>query len=132
MKDFSHGFETASPFTYSITRSHSKDSRREPTVAEIRLWECLRGKQLGVKFRRQHVIDEFIADFVCLDEMLVIEVDGEYHFTDEQKAADQQRTDKLNSLGFRVIRFTNDEVLFKIDEVLNSIRKCFVFSSKNE
>ena len=128
MKEFSHGFETGSPFSYSFTKDKSKNMRREPTVAEIRLWECLRAKQLGVKFRRQHVIDDYIADFICLNEMLIIEVDGEYHDTPEQQESDSVRTAKLNTLGFRVIRFTNDQILFQIEEVLEQIRKSILFT----
>lgn len=111
-----------------ILRSNARCHRYEPTVAEIRLWECLRGKRLGVKFRRQHVIQDFIVDFVCLDEMLIIEVDGEYHLPQEQQEEDQKRTAILQQLGYRVIRFTNDEVLFKIDEVLDNIKSKFIFT----
>ncbi|MFB0924642.1 MAG: DUF559 domain-containing protein, partial [Vicingaceae bacterium] len=70
-------------------------------------------------FRRQHPIDNFIPDFVCLDKKLIIEVDGKIH--DNQKEADQQRTDALNDLGYQVIRFENEEVLVDIDKVANKI-----------
>lgn len=100
--------------------------RYEPTMAEIRLWECLRAKRLGVKFRRQHVIDDYIADIVCLSEKLVIEVDGEYHNEEEQQTLDKQRTERLDALGYRVLRFTNDQVLFQIEDVLETIQKHFI------
>lgn len=128
MKDHSPGYETAAPFAYTQLREHSKNHRREPTVAEIRLWECLRAKRLGVKFRRQHVIGDFIVDFVCLNEMLVIEVDGGYHNDPQQQEDDRLRTEELKRLGYRELRFTNDEVIYNIYNVLDTIRNAFVFS----
>lgn len=118
----------ASPDTYGLLKSRAKDMRFEPTVAEIRLWECLRANQLGKRFRRQHVIGQCIADFVCLREMLVIEVDGAYHRNGEQQEADINREEYLKEQGFRVLRFTNDEVLNDINMVLNKIRESFIFT----
>jgi len=126
--DLNPSNHTSSPDRYMILRSNARCHRYEPTVAEIRLWECLRGKRLGVKFRRQHVIEDYIVDFVSLDEMLIIEVDGEYHLAHEQQEEDQKRAAILQQLGYRVIRFTNDEVLFKIDEVLEAIKSKFIFN----
>lgn len=119
---------TASPDRYLMLRSYARCHRYEPTIAELRLWECLKGKRLGVKFRRQHIIQDFIVDFVCLDEMLVIEVDGEYHQTPEQQTDDQKRTEILQQLNYRVLRFSNDEVLYNIDEVIEEIKKHFIFT----
>jgi len=96
----------------------AKRMRKEPTDAEAALWELLRDKKLGDKFRRQHLIDDFIVDFVCLSKNLVIEVDGGYHNDPTQKEYDQQRTLYLNEKGFRVIRFTNEEVLGNTEAVL--------------
>lgn len=101
--------------------ANSKENKKYPTEAESLLWECLKGKALGVKFRRQHCIGDYIVDFVCLDSLLVVEVDGGYHDTEEQKKEDEIRTRALNKLGFRVIRFTNEEVLGEIDYVLEVI-----------
>ena len=86
------------------------------------LWECLRGGQLGVRFRRQHPIAGYIPDFVCLKKRLVVEVDGGYHFIDDQQVSDEERTYHLKKHGFEVIRFTNDEVLGNIDEVVTIIK----------
>ncbi len=118
----------ASPDRYSLLRSYAHNLRFEPTVAEIRLWECLRGNQLGVRFRRQHVIGDYIADFVCLREMLIVEVDGEYHSRGEQIEADRTREEALSQMGFRILRFTNDDVLFKIEYVLETIRNSFILT----
>ena len=115
---------------YVELKEHALKMRDNATNAEHYLWQNLRGKQLGVKFRRQHPIGEYIADFICLAEMLIIEVDGGYHQELIQKEADILRTNKLNALGYRVIRFTNDEVLFDIDHVLNTIRDNIRFIEK--
>lgn len=100
----------------------AKEMRNNPTEAESVLWECLKSKKLGYKFRRQHLIDDFIADFVCLSKKLIIEVDGKIHENKVEK--DENRTSILNELGYKVIRFTNEEVIGSIDEVLNTISDC--------
>ena len=113
----------------------AKRMRKEPTDAEAALWELLRDKKLGDKFRRQHLIDDFIVDFVCLSKNLVIEVDGGYHNDLTQKEYDQQRTLYLNEKGFKVIRFTNEEVLGNTEAVLTKIKDILVntpnFSKQN-
>ena len=113
----------------------AKRMRKEPTDAEAALWELLRDKKLGDKFRRQHLIDDFIVDFVCLSKNLVIEVDGGYHNDPTQKEYDEQRTLYLNEKGFKVIRFTNEEVLGNIEAVLTKIKDILVntpnFSKQN-
>ena len=101
----------------------AKRMRKEPTDAEAALWELLRDKKLGDKFRRQHLIDDFIVDFVCLSKNLVIEVDGGYHNDPTQKEYDEQRTLYLNEKGFKVIRFTNEEVLGNTEAVLTKIKQ---------
>lgn len=83
--------------------------RREPTEAEDRLWQELHGRHLdGIKFRRQVPIGRFVADFLCFDAMPVVEIDGSRH---AESARDDFRTAELNRLGFRVLRFWNDDVL---------------------
>ena len=114
----------------------AKRMRKEPTDAEAALWELLRDKKLGDKFRRQHLIDDFIVDFVCLSKNLVVEVDGGYHSDPTQKEYDQQRTLYLNEKGFKVIRFTNEEVLGNTEAVLTKIKDILVntpnFSKQNK
>ncbi|AKG24371.1 hypothetical protein IJ00_00765 [Calothrix sp. 336/3] len=98
----------------------ARQMRREPTAAENRLWQRLKNKQiLGYKFRRQHAIDRFIVDFICNQAQLVIEVDGEIHDYTQQQ--DGIRQEFLESLGLRVIRFRNEEVLEHIDGVVEEI-----------
>ena len=94
--------------------------RRNMTDAERKLWQNLRGNQLGVKFRRQHPFENYILDFVCLPLGLVIEVDGGQHM--EQAEHDAKRTAMLEGAGFRVFRFWNNQVLNELDAVLEAIR----------
>lgn len=95
--------------------------RANPTKAESALWAQLRNKQLEDKFRQQHLIDNYIVDFVCLSKKLIIEVDGSVH--DSQMDADVLRTKNLEQKGYKVLRFKNEEVLGDIDTVINTIRK---------
>ncbi|MEW4924716.1 DUF559 domain-containing protein [Algibacter sp. 2305UL17-15] len=116
-------YMTARPSAYKLLKELQTQNKKHSTQAEQVLWECLRGKKLGYKFRRQHIVDEFIIDFVNIEKNLAIEVDGGYHTTIEQKEADELRTKILNEIGFKVIRFTNEQVLGDIDNVLNYIEK---------
>jgi methionine--tRNA ligase beta chain len=115
-------YQTADPMLYGLMKEFVKKRRDNPTDGEIALWEMLRGKKLeGYKFRREHIIGSYIADFVCLDRMLVIEVDGLIHQLPENIISDVERTKWLNEKGFEVIRFTNEQVLFDTDKTLKVI-----------
>jgi methionine--tRNA ligase beta chain len=115
-------YETADPITYGLLKQFVKEHRSNPTEAEIALWEMLRGKHLdGYKFRRQHIIGNYIADFVCLSAKLIIEVDGLIHQLPESKKNDAERTAELNKWGFKVIRFNNDETLNNRSHVAEKI-----------
>ena len=83
----------------------------------------LRRKQVGALFRRQYIIDQYIVDFVCLREKLIIEIDGAYHFTDEQQKEDFVREQRLSALGFRILRFRNEEVFFAPNQVVEKIKE---------
>ena len=100
---------------------HAREMRRPLTPAEAILWRTLRNRQMGFKFRRQHPIDQFIIDFYCAQAKLVIEIDGESHFQQGQEEYDQARTKYLEELGYKVIRFTNDDVRYNIDAVAGAI-----------
>ena len=115
-------FRWAASDRYNILKDYAKKNRRNSTTAENVLWQNIRNKQLGVEFRRQHIIGDFIVDFVCLDKMLVIEVDGGYHTERDQLEDDEIRARILNSLGFKVVRFSNDRVLFDLDNVKSDIK----------
>ena len=115
-------WQTANPVLYGLLKEHAKKMRNKPTEAEAMLWNALRGKNLaGFKFRRQHIVGQFIADFVCLKKNLIVEVDGSVHQLPENQVSDQERTDWLENKGFRVIRFTNHQVLHQMDTVLEEI-----------
>jgi very-short-patch-repair endonuclease len=101
--------------------------RREATDAERKLWSRLRARQLGVKFRRQVPIDRFIADFACIEARLVIEVDGGEHNIDVER--DRLRTAVIETAGYLVIRFWNDEVLSNIDIVIEEIVRTLAAST---
>jgi len=122
---FPKGEGTAPGYMTGGNNSHllldrAKEMRANPTAAESVLWESIKSKKLDYKFRQQHLIDDFIVDFVCLSKKLVIEIDGEIHET--QKEADLKRTKVLNGLGYKVVRFKNEEVIGNIDGVLEEIK----------
>ena len=99
----------------------ARELRKEMTSAEKALWSRLRGKQLGIKFRKQHPIGPYITDFYARDVKLIVEVDGDTHFTPEAKSYDTVRTDYLSQLGLTVLRFTNLEILQQLDGVMEQI-----------
>ena len=116
-------FETASPDRYDILKAYARQNRREMTESETVLWNALRNEFRGIKFRRQHPIGDYIADFLCLKAKLVIEVDGGYHDKPQQQLEDQWRTEFLQSKGYRVIRFTNEEVNSQLKGVISRIKE---------
>lgn len=93
--------------------------RKEPTPAEAKLWSRIRNDQLGVTFRRQHAIGNYIPDFCSPKAKLIIELDGSQHL--EQEEYDEERTKNMNSLGYKVIRFWNNEVTNHMDGVILAI-----------
>jgi very-short-patch-repair endonuclease len=103
-----------------LTEQRARSLRNKATDAEKELWKQLRNKQvLGARFRRQHPINDYIADFVSFDAMLVIELDGGQH--SEQEAYDAKRTRRLESVGFRVLRVWNNEVFSNLSGVMDTI-----------
>ena len=112
----------ADPLIYQRLKEFALSHRKDATIAEEILWDKLKSKKEGYKFRRQHIIGNFIADFVCLKKGLVIEVDGNYHQLPEMQISDEERTKALNNLGFDVLRFTNDEITYELEKVLNKIQ----------
>jgi len=93
--------------------------RKESTPAECKLWSKIRNDQLGINFRRQHAVGNYIPDVVCIEKKLIIELDGSQHL--EQREYDVERTRYLESLGFRVIRFWNNDVIKNMDGVILAI-----------
>ena len=113
----------ADPLIYSKLKEFSLHHRKEQTPAENILWNALRGKKEGYKFRRQHIVGSYIADFVCLSKGLVIELDGNHHQLPEMQISDEERTRFLNKLGFEVLRFTNNEVLNETETVIKKLHE---------
>ena len=98
----------------------AKELRREMTPAEKLLWQEVRAKKLGVRFRRQQIIQGFIVDFYCHKTALVVEVDGDIH--DLQKEEDERREKVLSEMGLRVVRFGNDEIGMDLSAVVGKIK----------
>lgn len=116
------GVNLADPILYPLLKKHANYHRHHPTEAEDALWQILSEKSvLGYKFRRQHIIDQYIADFACLEKKLIIEVDGKYHNLKGQQE-DAIRTIVLEKYGYKVIRFTNEEVLCDTDATVQIIK----------
>lgn len=109
-------------FLYGQLKAFARENRKHPTEAESRLWEYLKGRNLHCSFLRQYIIDCYIVDFVCRERKLVIEVDGGYHSEPRQAEDDAERSQRLQSLGYRVIRFSNEEVLSQLEEVVKMIQ----------
>lgn len=104
----------------SEIRQRAKELRREQTVAEEKLWTHVRNRALmGHKFRRQYPIENFIVDLCCPDKKLMIEVHGPTH--EGREDYDRERAKRLSEMGYRVLRFKNEDVLLNIDGVLETI-----------
>ena len=116
-------YETADEIEYELLKANAIKNRQHSTQAENLLWLYLKGKQSGYKFRRQHIIKQYIADFINLKYKLIIEIDGKYHFNDEQIIKDEERTRDLVQWGYTVIRFTNEEVFNHREEVIQKIKE---------
>nr|MBC7613180.1 leucine--tRNA ligase [Pseudopedobacter sp.] len=116
-------YETANVAHYALLKANSKANRKNQTDAEVILWNSMRDSQTGFKIRRQHVIEGYITDFVCLPKRLVIEVDGAYHNDADAMEYDKQRTQFLNEAGFEVIRFTNEQAINNTEEVIANIKE---------
>lgn len=129
-------YETANKVDYDLLKQYADENKLFMTDAEIALWNLLKGNGIGDKFRRQHIVGEYIADFINLKYKLIVEVDGKYHFKGDQPVSDEIRTADLNRMGYTVIRFTNDEVLNHIYQVewqiKNVIKKMEISYPKKE
>lgn len=113
---------------WHLNIDNAKRHRSNPTKAEKIIWDLLRAKQTDYKFRRQHLIDKYIVDFVCLEKKLIVEIDGKYH--EQIKEQDDLRTGVLESLGYKVIRFTNEEVISQPESVIKKIKdECLAVST---
>jgi very-short-patch-repair endonuclease len=103
-----------------------KELRNNSTYAEVFFWQQVKGRQLeGRKFRRQTSVGNYIVDFYCPEEKLIIELDGEVHFDEVAIKYDEKRTEFLESVGLKVVRFENQDVLKNTEYVLSKIKEHF-------
>ncbi len=112
---------TKQVFNLSRYKNRRSELRTNMTESETLFWQAVRGKQLGVKFRRQHGIGHYIVDFYCPELCLVVELDGSGHFTPEGIDYDRVRDTYLTSLGLRILRFGNNEVTQNLVDVLEQV-----------
>jgi chorismate synthase len=125
------GYLTTSADNYHFLKDFAKQNRKNATEAEDKLWQEVRNRKIdGLKFRRQHPIAGFIPDFVCLEQKLIVEIDGGYHDKRDQTRYDEARSEWLKEHSYFLIRFSNEEVLQQIDSVLKKIRE--TLSSKTK
>ena len=110
-----HDYKTASPDRYRLLKEFARENRMNPTLAEQVLWEYLRAGQIGFRVLRQHIVGDYIVDFLLPDINLVIEVDGAYHAERQQEEDDERRERELSRMNYNVVRFTNEEVLHDIE-----------------
>ncbi len=105
----------------TVIFQNAKQLRNNMTETESKLWERLAKNKLKVRFKPQHPIASFVADFYCHKAKLIVEVDGGTHYTKDGKEQDALRTNELERLGLLVIRFSNSQVLADIDSVIAEI-----------
>lgn len=119
--------ETADCAYNDLLAAYADYNMSHPTEAESIMWDILKSKNIdGHKFRRQHIIKDYIVDFVCLQKKIVIEIDGQYHLEGQQIVKDKSRTADLQRDGFTVIRFTNEEVIANTSGVIKNIKKALM------
>ena len=113
--------------TEQKTRKYAKRLRKKETRAEKKLWDLLKGRKCkGLKFRRQHPIHYYVADFYCHEERLIIEVDGGIHSDLRIREHDENRTAELNRYGIRILRFSNEQVINNCDKVISEIKEFII------
>lgn len=117
-----YNFALADPANYMLLREKALYQRQHPTDAEQIMNQYLKVELPSVRIRSQYIIGNYIVDFVALKQHLIIEIDGEYHFDEEQQAKDLEREKYLQSAGFKTIRLTNKDVLTRIEDVIRSIK----------
>jgi len=109
-------------YNFKFNKERRRELRNNMTEAEMVLWEELRNKKLGYKFRRQFGIQAFIVDFCCPNIKLVIEVDGDIHLKKEILEKDNKKEQFLAGKGFKVLRYKNEDVLNRLDWVVGDIK----------
>ena len=117
----SSSWMTANPMDYSLLKDNARANRKNMTEAESAFWSMVKGNSFGQRCIRQHIIGDYIVDFLFRKSKLIVEIDGGYHFTEEQQHNDAVRTDWLEHMGYTILRFTNEQVLCDPENVKNKI-----------
>lgn len=118
-------WKLADSVLYPLLKENAHRLRNNMTEGERCLWQYLKGRVRGFRFRRQFIIGSYIADFACVKAHLVIEIDGAYHNTETQQLRDAARTEVINKFGYQVLRFTNEEVIANTQQVYDTILQFF-------
>ena len=116
-------WQIADVVEYSILKANAQDNRKMMTEAESAFWQIAKSSGLGEKCRRQYILGDYIVDFFFRKSMLIIEIDGGYHDTQEQQEKDAIRQEWLEENGYTVLRFTNDQILFDTENSINIIKQ---------
>lgn len=114
---------TGDPIEYELLKRNARKNRKKMTEAESVFWQIVKGKALGERCLRQHVIGDYIVDFLFRRSKIIIEIDGGYHFTEEQQENDAIRQKWLESQGYKILRFTNEQVLVDTDKTIDAIKE---------
>lgn len=123
MKEKTTSGVVALQYISELKKSQSREFRKNPTETENIFWQAVRNRRIGgLKFRRQQVIEGFIVDFFCEEKKLVVEIDGSFHNTEEQKKIDAHRKAVFEARGLREIRFTNEQVFNDLESILDTLR----------
>lgn len=113
---------TADPCAYELLKEYAKANRKNMTEAECVFWSLVKGRSFGQRCLRQHIIGQYIVDFLFPKSKLIVEIDGDYHKTDEQQKLDQERTVWLETQGYKVVRFSNEQVLFDTNKIIEQLK----------
>ena len=119
----------ADTIEYALLKDNAKANRNNMTEAESAFWSLAKGSGLGEKCRRQYIIGQYIVDFFFRKSMLIVELDGGYHFTEEQQKEDAVRQSWLEHMGYKIMRFTNEDVLFDTEKVIYNVKHSLSDSS---
>ena len=114
-------FTYASPDRYQLLKEFARKNRKNQTPAENYFWRVLKETKFPISFKRQFIIGDYIADFANVDASIIVEIDGAYHSEPIQIENDAVRSAWLNRMGWHVIRFTNDEIIYDTKRVLNTL-----------
>ena len=115
-------WQVADSLDYGLLKENAKKLRRNQTEAESVFWSIAKGGGLGQKCRRQYIIGQYIVDFFFRESNLIVEIDGGYHFTEEQQKEDAVRQTWLESQGYNLLRLKNEDVLFDTETIMEEVK----------